>query len=248
MTDMIEAPFAFHNLHGGGEKNRGTRKRIIVSFLNSAKGGLGGFNELHPRDRLYMRRQAKARGLKVRFFGKNGAVWNPELLKLNDKRVKKIMTGGHVGADGVATARLGDDDRRVGPNRYALYLDFTVMVVGLNFEYVVTHLVAKSFTQHVWRRLIWRKSVRSLAAGTRQKDGVLSGDMNSPDYIDLPDRLEVPVKTPPTHGRRRYDQILRWGPHIDFEGMEVANTPSDHHKIVGRIKFFRKPRRRLANG
>lgn len=244
MTNMIQAPFALHNLHGGAEKNRKVRKRIIDKFLNASRRGVAGFNELHPMDRVYMRVQARKRGLKVRIRGKNGAVWSPQLLHLNKLRVKTIMKGGHVGADGRSTARVGDDDRRVGPDRKALYFDFTSLVIGLEFEFIVTHLMAKSFTQHKWRRPLFRKSVRSLADGIRKKDGVLVGDMNSPDYINLPDVLDRPIRTGPTHGKRRYDQVLTWGAHIEFEGLEVVDTPSDHDMIRGVIKLFRVPRRR----
>lgn len=244
MVKLVQAPLAVHNLHGGPEKSRWRRRRTIRNFLKASEGGLGSFNELNPRDRTYLKHKAACRGMMVFIHKSNGAVWDPELIKVKKKRVRKIMTGGHVGADGVATPRSGDDDRRVGPNRYALYLACQVLSIDLEFEWVITHLMARSFTSARWRQPLFRQSVASLAEGVRKPNGLLVGDMNSPDYIKLPDILETPEPTPPTFGRKRYDQILRWGPHIDVVNVTEVRTKSDHDMLTGIVKFHRNPRRR----
>lgn len=244
MVNLVQAPIAVHNLHGGPEKSRWRRRRTIRSFLKASEGGLGSFNELNPADRRYLRQKAACRGLKTFIHNKNGAVWDPELVHVQKKRVKRIMRGGHVGADGVSTPRPGDDDRRVGPNRYALYLSCKILPVDLEFEWVITHLMARSFTKHRWRIPLFRRSVASLAQGIRRANGILVGDMNSKDYIELPDILETPERTPPTFGKNRYDQILRWGPHIDVLKMSEVHTKSDHDMLIGIVKFYRRPRRR----
>jgi hypothetical protein len=237
-------PIAVHNLHGGPEKIRWKRRRTIRSFLRSSEGGMGGFNELNPSDRGYLRREAASRGLKTFIHRSNGAVWDPEKIQIQKKRVRKIMTGGLVGADGESTPQHGDDDRRVGPNRYALYLSCKILAIELEFDWVITHLMARSFTKHRWRIPLFRRSVVSLADGIERPDGILQGDMNSKEYIKLPDVLETPEPTPPTFGNKRYDQFIRWGPHIDIVSISEVKTKSDHHMLTGIVKFYRRPRRR----
>lgn len=244
MIDRAQVPLVTHNLHGGPDKNRKRRRRTINLFLNTAQCGIGGFNELNRHDRRYLRRQAAKRGLKTFIYKSNGAVWTPTIVQVDKKRVKRVMTGGHVGADGIATPQKGDDDRRVGPNRYAIYLTCKLLALDLDFEFVVTHLMARSFTKHRWRIPLFRKSLRSLAKGTRDSNGVLVGDVNSKDYIDLPDMLDAPEKTPPTFGRKKYDQFIRWGPHIDIVNIRALETLSDHDMLVGTIEFYKHPIRR----
>lgn len=244
MVSLVQAPIAVHNLHGGPEKSRWRRRRTIRTFLQAAEGGLGSFNELNPADRSYLRQTAAARGLKTFIHKSNGAVWDPSLIEVNKKRTRKIMNGGHVGADGVWTPKPGDDDRRVGPNRYALYLSCKVLSIDFDFEWVITHLMARSFTKHRWRIPLFQKSVSNLAEKIHHPDGILVGDMNSDEYLKLPDILEVAEKTPPTFGPRHYDQILRWGPHIDVIKISEVRTKSDHQMLIGIIKFYRRPKRR----
>jgi len=243
MPDLVQMPLAVHNLHGGAEKNKDRRERIIDRFLNASHQGIGGCNELNRHDRKYFKSKAGKLGLRYKIQDNNAAVWDSKLIKVNKTRVRKIMSGGYVGADGVATARVGDDDRRVGPNRYALYLTCTVRANNLDFELVITHLMAKSFTQHRWRIPLLRKSVKKLSAGIKSKNGLLVGDMNSKEYIDLPDVLDVAEKTPPTHGNRRYDQIIRWGPQIDVVKVHDTSTASDHDMLLGIVKFYKGIRR-----
>ena len=239
----MQMVLTLHNLHGGGEPNRDRRKKIIIEFLNATRGGMGGFNELNRAERKFFKSEAKHRGLKTFIYHQDGAVWDPNRIKVRKKRVKKIMTGGFVGADGVSTARRGDDDRRVGPNRYAIYFDcFSGNAV--EFEFVVTHLMAKSFTQHTWRVRLLHRSIKSLSSGIRKKRGVLVGDMNSKEYIDLPGVKDTPEKTPPTHGPRRYDQMVRWGEGIDVVQIEGEETPSDHDMVKGILKLWRSPGRK----
>lgn len=241
MFHPVQAPIVVHNLHGGPEKDKKRRRRTIRMFLHAAKHGVGGFNELAKRDRRYIKAEAAKRGLRIFIYGDNGVVWDPALLEARKPRIKKIMTGGHVGADGVATAKKGDDDRRVGPNRYAIYIPFKVIAHGLTFEFVVTHAMAKSFTTARWRIRLFRKSIRSLADDIRKASGLLVGDLNSKEYVNLPDVLDVPVHTPPTFGKSRYDQILRWGPDIAVSKVNAVETPSDHDMLVGTVTFYRGP-------
>jgi hypothetical protein len=244
VVNLVHAPIAVHNLHGGPEKSRWRRRRTIRTFLKASEGGLGSFNELNPADRMYLRQKAACRGLQTFIHKSNGAVWDPELIQVQKKRVRRIMRGGHVGADGVPTRRRGDDDRRVGPNRYALYLSCKILPIDFEFEWVITHLMARSFTKHRWRIPLFRKSVRELTEGIRRPNGILVGDMNSISYLKLPDVLETPERTPETFGNKRYDQILRWGPHIDVIRISEVRTKSDHDMLTGIVKFYRHPRRR----
>lgn len=241
MANVEQAVLVGHNLHGGGEKDRNVRRLIIDKFLNASAGGLGGFNELHRGDRRYLKKQAKRRKMKVFYAGKDGAVWDASKFRLRKKRVKKIMTGGYVGADGSSTARRGDDDRRVGPNRYCIYLEM-LSPNSVIFEFDITHLIAKSFTSYPWRRFLFRSSVKSLASGIRAKNGVLFGDMNSKDYIDLPGIKETVEKTPPTLGKQRYDQFIHWGKQVEIAKVKDVETPSDHDMLLSIVKFYQSPR------
>lgn len=238
LVNLINTPVVIHNLHGP-DSSVDRRHRTIFSFLKAVEGGLGGFNELNSSDLAYLRDEATRLGLKVFRHGEDGVVWDPSIFTAGTARVKKIMTGGFVGADGIHTAYAGDDDRRVGPNRYAIYIPFEIKAVALKFEFVVTHTVAKAFTTEVWRLGLFRRSIASLGAGIQLDDGILVGDMNKPTAINLPHLMEVPVKTPASMGNAHYDQILRWGSHISVRNVSAVNTPSDHHMIVATASFYR---------
>lgn len=242
MSNHVQLKFAVHNLHGV-DRNRKRRRKTIRMFLNACSGGFGGFNELGRADHRYIKREARRRHLRIFIHGEDGAVWHPAALHVGKPRVKKIMTGGHVGADGVHTPQPGDDDRRVGPNRYAIYLPCVVTALNLHWELVVTHTMAKSFTSLRWRIPLFRKSIRRLAHGVHSSDGIMIGDMNSKAYIDLPDVLDVPVITPPSFSGKHYDQIIRWGLNINVIAVADESTPSDHDMITG-IAVFHQPERR----
>lgn len=245
---LVQMPIVVHNLHGP-DKNKDRRHKTIRQFLDEAKGGIGGFNELNTGDRAYIKAEAAKRGLNVLIHSYNGMVWDPTKIQTATKpRLKRIMVGGYVGADGVATPRKGDDDRRVGPNRYAIYMPCEVIGLGIRFEFDVTHLMAKWTTTAKWRAKLAAKSIVSFGAGVYSKNGVAVGDMNTDDYIDLPGVDDIPVKTPDTFGRRKYDQILRWGAHIYIHAVRAINTPSDHHMLKGTITFYRDPEVKVPGG
>lgn len=239
---LVNTPIVLHNLHGP-DKNVGHRHNTITAFLNAVKGGIGGFNELNAKDAAWFRDEVAERRLRFYRHGQIGAVWDPTVFALAGKpRVRKIMQGGHVGADGT---RQGPDNRRVGPNRYGVYVPLTVIVVDFDFEFDVTHLMARSFTAHRWRIPLFRRSVNELADGVLSENGILVGDMNSPRALNLPGVADVAVRAPATMGRQHYDQILRWGQHIFVHGVKAVNTPSDHHMLKGLITFYRDPQDHL---
>lgn len=237
-VNLVQAPLVIHNLHGP-DPSATNRHKTILAFLKAADGGLGGFNELRTADRTFIRNEAAARKMRIFIAGEDGMVWDPTKFSNGKARIKKIMTGGHVGADGVATAKKGDDDRRVGPNRYGIYLPLRVIALGLDIEFDVTHTMARSFTKNKWRLPLFKRSIVSLGAGVQEEEGIMVGDMNSPAYINLPGVADVPVPTPPSMGRARYDQILKWGKHILVSSVRSVNTPSDHHMIVATVTFYR---------
>lgn len=245
-VNLITTPLAVHNLHGP-DNSVNRRHQSITALLNAAKGGLGGFNELNKKDWRFLKAEAAERSLRVSIVGLNGVVWDPKIFKVGKPRVKKIMKGGHVGADGVATKKKGDDDRRVGPNRYCLYYPCEVIVFRLDFELDATHLMARAFTAHRWRIPLFRRSIISLAAGVLEENGLLFGDMNTGDYINLPGVSEVPVPVPPDMGNRRLTQILRWGSHIFVSGVKTVNTSSDHHLLAGKVVFYRLPQKKIGS-
>lgn len=247
MREYLQFPIAVHNLFGPN-KNKSLRRQTITKFLDAAKGGVGGANELAVVDRSFFRAEASKRGLRSFIYVTLAVVWDPKVAMADKPRLKKVMQGGYVGADGVATSKKGDDDRRVGPNRYAIYLplDFPEVDLFGDFELDVTHLVAKWTTTHKWRAALARRSIYSLADGVVSPNGLMVGDMNTNTYVNLPGVADVPVKTPPTHGPRKYDQILRWGQHVYVSQVKDVPTPSDHDMVVGLVTIYRAPKANLS--
>jgi hypothetical protein len=210
-------------------------------FLRRATGGIGGFQELNPRDRDYLKSEAGRVGLRVYIYGTNGIVWAPRVLTCNRITPRRIMVGGNVGADGVATARRGDDDRRVGPHRYCLYGDFSpVSVPSWDFEFDNLHAMARTFTAHRWRLPLYLRSIRNAAEGVRLGDGLMVGDFNDPRYRDLPGVPDRAVVTPVTFGRNaRYDQAREWGRVNVVDGsVRVERTGSDHLLLYGEVDLM----------
>lgn len=238
VVNMVQSPFAVHNLHGP-DKNVGRRHTSIEMFLNRAKGGIGGFNELNSKDRSFLKDEAAKRRLNVQIVGANGVVWDPSVHRVGKPRVRKIMQGGHVGADGVATPKKGDDDRRVGPSRYGLYFPVYTYAVALEWEFDVTHTMARAFTLHKWRIPLYRKSIRSLADGVLEPNGLMTGDFNTNPPVDLPGVNEVNVPVPPDMGKQHYTKVMRWGQHIHVGKVYEQNTPSDHDLLYAKLTFYR---------
>lgn len=238
MTE-VNVPLAVHNLHRPARI--ASRRDSIVKFLDAARHGIGGFNELNADDAFFLRSEARLRDLEVRIKGTNGVVWDSSLFTSHGLRKKKIMQGGRVGADGVATPQPGDDDRRVGPNRYCLYFLFEVVANGLRFELAITHLMARAFTLHKWRQKLFWRSVDSAADGILETEGVMIGDFNLDPYLDLPGIDNANVEVPPDFGKRRYTKILVWGDHILIGDVRAIDTPSDHHLLVGSARLSTLP-------
>ena len=229
--DSLTIPVVTHNLHGP-DKNPDRRHTTIRKFLDMSRGGLGGFNELNPKDRAYLKSEAAKRDLNVYIGGLNGIVWAPAVVKKRKIRLKKIMTGGHVGADGVATPQKGDDDRRVGPSRFAAYGEFELVMGSDPFEFDVTHLMARAFTAHRWRIPLWRRSVVSLADGVQCNRGVMIGDMNTNNGVDLAGIPDRAVNIPATMGHQHYDQMREWG-NLNVHSTVTFEDPSDHKGVRG---------------
>lgn len=242
---LIQTKLVVHNLHGP-DSNQKRRRDTIVAFLNAVEGGIGGFNEFSTRDLAYFTAEVAKRKMKFHRAGLNGIVWNPSVYKVGKPRLKKIMTGGHVGADGVHTAKPGDDDRRVGPNRYGIYYPCEVIVFGLEFEFDVTHTMARAFTAHKWRIPLFRRSINALGDGVIEDDGIMVGDFNTNPSINLPGVEDVNVPAPADMGRQHYTKIIRWGKHIAISNVKDVNTPSDHDMLVAVVTFYKEPRTNLS--
>jgi hypothetical protein len=239
MMDMLRIPLAVHNLHGP-DPSTGRRRVSIREFLQKSHAGVGGFNELKKGDRSFFKAEAAKQGLRVYIAGFDGVVWDPSKLKAGRPRRRKIMQGGYVGLDEVATPKKGDDDRRLGPSAYAIYMPFTVNDFPLEFEFVVTHLMSMAFTRAKWRQPLFYRSVHRLADGVLDPNGLLVGDMNSIDYIDLPGVRDSPVPVPSDMGKKRYTQIIYWGNRLSVSKIQDINTPSDHDLLVGTLTLFEK--------
>jgi len=239
---LVNAPIAVENLHGP-DKNVGHRHGSIIALLDAANGGIGGFNELNSKDKSFLTAEAKKRGLAVRSAGLNGMVFDPTKFSVGQPRIRKIMQGGHVGADGTSA---GPDNRRVGPNRYGLYWPVTVLALDFTFEFVVTHTMARAFTLHKWRQPLFWKSIRSLADGVLDEDGVMMGDFNTNQVVDLPGVADVNVPAPPDMGKQHYTKMMRWGKRIFISALKAVNTPSDHHMLKGTITLYREPQGHLT--
>lgn len=242
---LIQTKLAVSNLHGP-DKNQGRRHKTIEMFFDAVKGGIGGVNELNPKDRAFFKAAAARHGMNVQIVGLNAIAWNPRVYKVSKPRIKKIMQGGHVGADGVHTAKPGDDDRRVGPNRYGIYFDVTVIVFGFTFEFDITHTMARAFTKHKWRIPLFRKSIERLGDGVQRGDGIMVGDFNTNPPVNLPGVADVNVPAPPDMGRQHYTKILRWGQHIFVSSVKGVNTPSDHDMLIGLITIYKDARDSLG--
>jgi hypothetical protein len=238
----VTTPIAVHNLHGP-DKNVGHRHASILALLNASKGGIGAFNEFNKKDLVFIRSQAKALGLTVAIVGLNGLVYDRSKFWVGKPRVKKIMQGGHVGADGT---KAGPDNRRVGPNRYGIYFPVKVLEINFDFEFCVTHLMARAFTLHKWRQKLFWRSVASLGAGVLDRDGIMTGDFNTNPPVNIPNLGEVNVPVPADMGRQHYTKMMRWGKHIYIAPMKDVNTPSDHDLLKSTVTFYRTEQAHLV--
>lgn len=235
MTEYLRVPWATHNVHGP-DKNAEHRRKALRQWLNAIKGGYGGINELSSRDYAYLKHEAAIRGLDVHIYGQNAIGWAPHVIHMTDVRSRKIMTGGNVGADGVATSKKGDDDRRVGPSRYCMYGQCTPVAFRFEHEVDEIHTMARAFTKHRWRIPLFRRAMKKVGAGITRKHGIIGGDVNTNDYdeFNLTGVDEHVVKTPGTFGHNRYDQIRVWGS-LRVTNVREEATPSDHDMVKATV-------------
>lgn len=164
--------------------------------------------------------------------------WRRDRFRLVDADQVKVMDGGHVGADGT---RKGPDNRRTGPDRYAAW----VVLEDEHGERVGVlshHAIARAFTSSRWRIGLWRKGIANtgqvLADLQAEFPGVpwlIDGDWNTDlSVVDFPGVDEVPVPTPPTFGRRRYDRLSTLAD-VRVLDVRTVKTPSDHLTLVAEV-------------
>lgn len=237
---VVTIPFAEHNLQSPDSYL--LRRESMREALNHMRGGCGVLNEIHGSDIAYLGAQASLRGLAVYRYGSNAVLYTPRLIKLDFKRAKLLMRGGYVGADGVATPRKGDDDRRVGPNRYMLQAGLTIKSINFRFQLNGTHKMAKKDTTHKWRRPLWE---RAFAVGgdliadalDTHPTAITSGDLNSRDYRDWPGVPDVVIRTPATYGKgAHYDQVSATG-RVRVTDVTTFVTRSDHKGVKCLLHF-----------
>lgn len=222
---MHTAQCVVHNLAGHIE-DPDLRRVAGRAALRRCINGIGVLNEINPKDAAYYRKYMRANGLTWFRRGQVAIVWDADLLQVHACGIRRIMKGGHVGPGG----------KRVGPNRYMLKWKghfvgdskARLMVLG-------THLMAKSDTEHKWRRPLFARSVRNAGLYIKRSlknypDGFIAGDMNKLKYVDFPFVDEEHVITPPDFGRARYTQVHTFGK-LRVTNVQEFTTPSDHDGI-----------------
>jgi hypothetical protein len=235
MSGVLRIPFVVHNVER--PDNTADRRYSLRVAISKMEGGAGVLNEIHSADLAYLGAQAHHYGLSVYRYGTNAILWNRNIARLEFRRTKMLMRGGYVGADGVATPRKGDDDRRVGPNRYMLQVGLYFPEINYRLQIDGTHLMAKKDTSAKWRRPLWEKSVQvggDLIADAldTHPNAIIAGDLNSREYRDWPTVPDLVIKTPSTHGASaHYDQIAAVG-RLRVTNVKRFKTRSDHWGIV----------------
>jgi hypothetical protein len=223
---------AFGNVHQPGTAD--ARHRTINSILDAASGGVATFNEA-ALDHAYLQSAADSREMSVISWGELAIAYARDLV-LVYWNYFPISPGGYIGADGVATPRKGDDDRRVGPGRGLLIAVFYDPARKKAFFRGTSHDLAKAGTTAKWRQGLLFGGWRRTAAAVNQiiddvPNGSIDGDKNWNKRVNYPDTPDTPVFTPPTFGRSHYDQISEWGRNISIGPPAAVNTPSDHDML-----------------
>lgn len=210
-----------------------TRQRTIVAILDRASHGVATFNEV-DKDHAFLIKAGHARGFSVIIDGELAIAYSDDLEKVGHWSVP-ISPGGYVGADGVATKKKGDDDRRVGPARKILLAVFYDPKAKKAFFRFTSHDVPKAGTTAKWRQALLFKGWAKSGAFIQQivddvPDGSGDGDKNWNKRVDYPGTPDTSVWAPATFGNRIYDQINRWGA-MKFIGVDDQNTASDHDML-----------------
>lgn len=226
MTHNLERPL----------KDRDKRRSAGRTAIQKAVGGIGVLNEVHRADVRYYKRYLKSLGMTWYRSGSNAIVWDPRVLKNHRVTARRIMRGGYVGADGTPE---GPDNRRVGPHRYNLKWEGEHIASGFPLMVNGTHKMAKSYTSAKWRLALLLRSHRNLAKDVQRSiekypNGFIAGDENSIPYVRYPGLNDTPVKTPPTLGNKRYDQVHTFG---DVRASKVREfkTPSNHDGVEWKL-------------
>lgn len=213
------------------------RRAAAKEALSHCRGGIGGLNEINADDVPYIKSILIMYKLTWYRRGELAIVWDPRVIKIRRASWRLISHGGYVGAD---ETPAGPDNRRVGPSRYALKARGHVVSDGTPLQVVLVHKIAKAFTEHRWREKIWRRSTRRTSRFINRSlknypNGFIIGDENAPFLVDYPNLLDVAVNTPPTMGRKRYDQVHTFGAFFAINVSEF-DTPSDHNGLRFRIR------------
>lgn len=221
-----------HNL-AGHLKDPVKRRLAGTVAINHCIGGIGVLNEIHKDDVGYYRKHLRAHGLAWYRRGQNAIVWDTEVFENHACGTHRVSRGGFIGADGV---RGRGEDRRVGPNRYAIKWKGVHRDTGKPFMVLGVHFMAKAFTTAPWRAGLFFKGVRQTGwyihrSIRRYPNGFIAGDMNSKELIDFPQVNDKPVNTPATHGNARYDQVSTFGA-VNAVNVQEFRTPSDHDGLT----------------
>lgn len=243
MSTTVNVPLAYTNVRAPDPIDQ--RHATITATLDrvNAKGeGLAAFVEANL-DQAYIRAAAASRGMSTVGAGELAIVYDRTRYALaRPPGNVRIMVGGHVGADGVATPRKGDDDRRVGPSRWLLSVELTILGAAAEFGLDLWHPLAQVDTSNKWRRALWAASARiagiQIAARRRlTPNRLLIGDTNrNIPRVDIPGLPEVEVPSPATMGRARYDRAHRMGAlTVAGNRLTAFSTHSDHKGLEGTL-------------
>lgn len=168
-------------------------------------------------------------GWETRTTGGLAISWKVDRFDLIGAGSSRVMTGGkHKG-------------RRLGPNRYVLYVLLRERATGRALILATHHSIAKADTDNKWRRSFrsagWRNVVSVLREVKKRHSGIpliLTGDMNTIRGITAFVSLGVrEVKTPATFGKRlRYDRIFAT---TSVSNVHTLTTKSDHKALLSTV-------------
>lgn len=169
----------------------------------------------------------------------NGFAWRRSAVVGTRVSRRRIMRGGKRRVGKVRRRR------RLGPSRFAIAL--RVRDGDRAALHVQTHLMARAWTRHPWRRPLWWASVAALRTyiawlsrrpANRGLPIIVSGDVNTDirrGRINL-GRGFVELDTPDTFGRSRYDRVFYRGP-VSVQLARTIRTGSDHRALVLNVEL-----------
>lgn len=177
-------------------------------------------------------------------LGQNAIAWRGDKFLLVDKGAKLVMRGGRLGA----LLRRARDRRRRGPNRYVLWVVLEERSTAREVLVATHHAISRADTSAKWRRPLRRAGFRSagreLVRALRRNPSVsgllLVGDMNTIGRVSFPGPQEVEVRTPATHGPRRYDRLFRSGG-VRVSSVGTFTTHSDHKGLSATVTLTDSP-------